>query len=49
MERVYYSIDEKKARSAHEMMSFSDYKDGSKTAEYQRHVNEAYDLADWNL
>lgn len=46
MERVYYSIDEKKARSAHEMMSFSDYKEGSKTAEYQRYVNEAYDLAD---
>ncbi len=46
MERVYYSIDEKKARSAHEMMSFSDYKEGSKTAEYQRYVNKAYDLAD---
>ena len=46
MERVYYSIDEKKARSAYEMMSFSDYKEGSKTAEYQRYVNEAYDLAD---
>lgn len=46
MERVYYSIDERKARSAHEMMSFSDYKEGSKTAEYQRYVNEAYDLAD---
>lgn len=46
MERVYYSIDEKKARSAHEMMSFRDYREGSKTAEYQRYVNEAYDLAD---
>ncbi len=46
MERVYYGIDEKKARSAHEMMSFSDYKEGRKTAEYQRYVNEAYDLAD---
>lgn len=46
MERVYYSIDEKKARSAHEMMSFSSYKEGSKTAEYQRYVNKAYDLAD---
>lgn len=46
MERVYYSIDEGRARSAHEMMSFSDYKQGSKTAEYQSYVNKAYDLAD---
>jgi len=46
MERVYYSIDEERARSAHEMMSFSDYKQGSKTAEYQSYVNKAYDLAD---
>lgn len=46
MERIYYSIDEKSARSAHEMMSFSDYKEGSKTAEYQSSVNKAYDLAD---
>lgn len=46
MERVYYSIDEERARSAHEMMSFSDYKKGSKTAEYQSYVNKAYDLAD---
>ena len=46
MERVYYRIDEKKARSAHEMMSFSDYKEGSETAEYKRYVNKAYALAD---
>ena len=46
MERVYYSIDEGRARSAHEMMSFSEYKQGSKTAEYQSYVNKAYDLAD---
>lgn len=46
MERIYYSINEVSARSAHEMMSFSDYKEGSKTVEYQRYVNEAYDLAD---
>ena len=46
MERVYYSIDEERARSAHEMMSFRDYKQGSKTAEYQSYVNKAYDLAD---
>lgn len=46
MERVFYLINEKNARSAHEMMSFSDYKKGSKTAEYQSYVNKAYDLAD---
>lgn len=46
MERVFYLINEKNARSAHEMMSFSDYKEGSKTAEYQSYVNKAYDLAD---
>ena len=46
MERIYYPIDEKSARSAHEMMSFSDYKEGSRTAEYKGYVDEAYDLAD---
>lgn len=46
MERVYYSINEKSARTAHNMMSFDDYKEGSKTAEYQGYVNQAYDLAD---
>lgn len=46
MERTYYPIDEKSARSAHEMMSFSNYKEGSKTAEYRSYVDEAYDLAD---
>jgi hypothetical protein len=46
MERVYFTINESGAKTAHSMMSFSDYKEGSKTAEYQRYVNEAYDLAD---
>lgn len=46
MERIFYTINEKSAKTAHEMMSMSDYKDGSKTAEYQEYVNEAYDLAD---
>lgn len=46
MERVYYSINEKTARQAHEMMSFRDYKEGSKTEEYRRYVDHAYDLAD---
>lgn len=46
MERVYYTINEAAARAAHEMMSFRDYQEGSKTAEYQGYVNRAYDLAD---
>lgn len=46
MERVYYGIDEKRAKSAHEMMSFGDYEKGRKTTEYQSYVNRAYDLAD---
>ena len=36
-ERIYYEINEQSARSAHEMMSFRDYKG---------YVDEAYDLAD---
>lgn len=46
MQRVYYTINEKAAKTANDMMSFSDYRVGSKTAEYQRYVNKAYDLAD---
>lgn len=46
MERVYYSINEVSARTAHQMMSFSDYKEGSKTAEYKGYVDRAYELAD---
>ena len=46
VERVYYAINESAARTAHSMMSFSDYQEGSKTAEYQGYVNKAYDLAD---
>ena len=46
MERVYYQINETAARTAHNMMSFRDYQEGSKTAEYQGYVNKAYDLAD---
>ncbi|MDO4333847.1 MAG: hypothetical protein Q4C58_14345 [Eubacteriales bacterium] len=46
MERIYYSINEASARQAHEMMSCRDYKEGSKTVEYRRYVNRAYDLAD---
>jgi len=46
MERNYYTINEKEAKMAHTMMSFSEYKAGSKTSEYKRYVDRAYDLAD---
>lgn len=46
MERIYYAINERAAKTANDMMSFSEYKDGSKTVEYQGYVNKAYDLAD---
>lgn len=42
----YYPINEAMARSAHDMMSMSDYKEGSKTAEYQRMVDAATELAE---
>lgn len=45
MERNYYTINEETARQAHNMMSFSDYKTGSKTAEYKSMVDKAYNLA----
>ena len=44
MERVYFSINESAARTAHSMMSFSDYKEGSKTAGYKAQVDKAYEL-----
>lgn len=46
MERVYFSINESAARTAHNMMSFSDYKEGSKTAGYKAQVDEAYELGE---
>lgn len=46
MERVYYSVNEAAAKTAHEMMSFRDYKEGSKTEEYKGYVDRAYELAD---
>lgn len=38
----YYEINETAARQARECWSFSDYKQGSKTAEYKAQVDEAY-------
>ncbi len=43
---LYFPIDEKAAKLAHEMMSLNDYREGSLTAEYTALVNDAYDLAD---
>lgn len=46
MERTYYTINEAAAKTANDMMSFSDYKEGSKTAEYKAYVDRAYKLAE---
>ena len=46
MERVYFSINEAGAKTANDMMSFSEYKTGSKTAGYKAHVDKAYELAE---
>ena len=46
IERMYFEINEESARRAHDMMSFSDYREGSKTAEYRSYVDKAYDKAD---
>lgn len=45
-ERIYYEINEQSARTAHGMMSFSDYREGSLTAEYKGYVDTAYNLAE---
>lgn len=46
MERVYYTINESAAKTAWNLMSFSEYKEDRKTAEYRRYVDEAYELAE---
>lgn len=46
MERVYYSINESLAKTAHDMMSMRDYEKDSKTKEYHSYVDKAYDLVD---
>lgn len=43
---MYYPIDEATARRAKEMMSFSDYKEGSATAEYRQMVDQAAALVE---
>lgn len=46
MERVYFSINEAGAKTANDMMSFSEYKAGSKTTGYKAQVDKAYELAE---
>lgn len=43
---TYYEIDETTARRANDMMSFRDYRAGSKTAEYRQMVDEATAIAE---
>lgn len=40
----YYTINEKAAKEAKSLWSFSDYEEGSKTREYQSQVDEAYTI-----
>ncbi len=44
-QRFYYPINEEVARRAQEANSYSDYKEGSATAEYRRNVDRAIDIA----
>ena len=46
MERKYFGINEKGARQAKGMSSFSDYIAGSQTEGYKKQVDSCYDLAD---
>ena len=43
---TYYTINEAAARRAKDMNSFSDYKQGSATAEYRHYVDEAVKIAE---
>lgn len=42
----YYAINEESARQARAMWSFSEYKTGSKTAEYKQQVDDCYKIVD---
>ncbi len=46
MERTYYSINEQTARTAKTLNSFSEYKEGSATAEYRHYVDKVYDVVE---
>ena len=44
--RRYYEINERLARQAKQMMSFSDYREGSATADYIAHMDAVYNIAE---
>lgn len=44
--RMYYEINERLAKQAKQMMSFSDYREGSATSDYMAHVNAVYNIAE---
>lgn len=46
---AYYEINESNARESHDLMSFSDYKEGSATNEYRSRVDEAKKSLDYVL
>lgn len=46
MQKTYYPINEAAAKRAHDMMSFSDYPENSKTNEYRGMVDDVYSLAE---
>ena len=46
MERIYYSINEQTARTAKNINSFREYKEGSATAEYRHYVDKVYEIVE---
>lgn len=46
MEKTYYSINEQTARTAKHINSFSEYKEGSATAEYRHYVDKVYEVVE---
>lgn len=46
MDIIYYEVDEKRAKSAKGMWSFSDYVNGSETFEYKKRVDEIFALGE---
>lgn len=46
IERKYYPIDERMAKTANDMNSFTDYKEGSETEEYKEKCDQVYNILD---
>lgn len=46
MERKYYPVNEETAKTAKEVNSFTPYKEGEATKEYQHYCDKAYDILD---